>query len=384
MGNYFSSQPNLEGKVCKWCRCSSIPTVVERVRHSACLQALIKAGVVDKHKRKSVSGEALYTAANRGNAAFVKILVEAGADMNKKHLYDTPLVSAVKGGHEECVEFLLNKGADVNITERCRGTAVDVAARNGHEACLNLLIKAGADVNAAIDVTPLMKAVRYGHTKCVTSLIEAGADVSAKDPYSRAAFTYAVRKELIFPKGRVRFDTDELLLDFPRKCTYNQLQILMDAGADVNTTDKDGNTPLIIVSGSSVKCHIKCVKLFLSSGAKVNLFNNKKQNALCSHICKSKELNKSPDRTMVLLLYAAGETLDEITIDEEADNISCVLDYLDKREIYLKELCREAIRNHLLKLNLHQCLFNKIPQHGLPKLLSQYLLCNMSLDTNTE
>ena len=70
-------------------------------------------------------------------------------------------------------------------------------------------------------------------------------------------------------------------------------------------------------------------------------------------------------------------------IDEDDDNTSCVLDYLDKREINLKELCRESIRKHLLQLNLHQCLFSKIPQLGLPKLLTQYMLCNMSLDTMT-
>ena len=102
----------------------------------------------------------------------------------------------------------------------------------------------------------------------------------------------------------------------------------------------------------------------------MNSFNNNKQNALCSHISKSKDLNKQPDRTMVLLLYAAGETLDGITIDEDDDNTSCVLDYLDKREINLKELCRETIRKHLLQLNLHQCLFNKNSRTWSPNTLN--------------
>ena len=148
-----------------------------------------------------------------------------------------------------------------------------VAASNGREACLNLLIKAGADVNAARGVTPLMNAFHSGHPKCVLSLIE--------------------------------------------------------AGADVNSTTKDGNTALIIVSGSSMNFNIKCVELLLRLGAKVNLFNNKKQNALCSQFQ------------------------------------SCVLDYLDKREINLKELCRETIRKKFRNLVF----------------LAQYLLCDISLDT---
>ena len=190
--------------------------------------------------------------------------------------------------------------------------------------------------------------------------------MNTKDPDGNSALTFAAEK---IP-GYLH--------------TQILLQILIDAGADVNTTDKNGNTPLIMVSCSIVEYHTKCVKLLLRSGDKVNFFNNKKQNALCSHISKSKKLNMSPGITMVLLLYATGETLDGITVDKHDDNTSCVLDYLDKREINLKELCRETIRQHLLNLNRHHCLFNKIPQLGLLKLLTQYLLCNMSLDTNVE
>ena len=324
MGNYFSSQPNhevqvckesqlephLKERVCKMCRRKSIP-IVAMIGHSACLETLIRTGVVtDKLDRQSVYQEALEWAAQRGEVACVKILIEAGADMNKKH--DT----------------------------RFQGSAVEETAYNGNEACLKLLIKAGGDVNrvAKSGKTTLMKTVRCGHPKCVSLLIEAGADVNAKDPDGCSAIIFAARKIPAYPH------------------TQMLLQILIDAGADVNNTDKDGNTPLMLVRSRSVNCHIECVKLLLRSGAKVNLFNNNKQNALCRYICKSKELNKPPDRTMVLVLYAAGETLDDITIDEDDDNTSCVLDYLDKREINLKELCREAIRKHLLYLNLHQCL----------------------------
>ena len=115
------------------------------------------------------------------------------------------------------------------------------------------------------------------------------------------------------------------------------LHMLVDAGADVNAVDKKGITPLIVASVGNIRA-IKRVKLLLRSGARVNSFNNRKDlnkfppegitvdqddddtrsftnmNALCHHIEKSKHWNKPPDRTMVLLLYAAGETLDGITI----------------------------------------------------------------------
>ena len=64
----------------------------------------------------------LKLAASRGNVARVKMLVEAGADVNKKDYFGTTsLARAARAGHEECVEFLLRKGTDVNITERFRG-----------------------------------------------------------------------------------------------------------------------------------------------------------------------------------------------------------------------------------------------------------------------
>ena len=178
----------------------------------------------------------------------------------------------------------------------------------------------------------------------------------------------------------IDFFVAPVIVDAALKCSDKELQILVDAGTDVNATDKEGNTALVIAGASSVAGRVECVKLLLRSGAKVNKFNNNKSNALCGHTSKSKDLNKPPDRTMVLLLYAAGETLDGITIDEDDEITSFVLDYLEKRKICLKEICRETIRKHLLQLNSHQCLFFKIPELGLPTLLTQYLLCNTSLD----
>ena len=347
MGNYLSSpessQNILEEKLCKSCYLShrvsrwmkdgygshgleSIPDAVHR-GHPQCLAAIIKAdAVMDNNKRKSICQHGLVTATSRGNIACVTMLVEAGADVNKYSHGETPLVTAAKGGHEECLEFFLSKGADVNACDKYDSTALDYAVRHGNEACLNLLIKAGADVNS-IKVnwfTTLMEAVRCGNTKCISSLIEAGADVNAKDIRGSSAITIAAE----------------------RKISCQNFQLLISAGADVNVVDKKGNTPLIIAGSSIVTGRVECVKLLLRSGAKVNLLNNSKKKALCSHIdiYKRKYLRKPPDRTMVLLLYAAGEILDGITIDEDDNNNSCLLDYLDKREICLKVLCREAIK----------------------------------------
>ena len=391
--------------------------------YPVCLVSLVKvAGVTNKHERKSIYQGALQSAARTGNIACVKILVKAGANVNRS------LIKEAEGGHGECVEFLLSKGADanraehkggytalhvaaklghngiliksganVNIIERSGYTSLHLAAGHWHKMCVDLLIKAGAYVNylQKRGFTTLTEAISFGHTNCVSSLIEAGADVNATTLYGHSAISVASKKKISCPTFQLLIEAGAdvnskdmlgtpVIVDAASKCICNELQVLLDAGADVNIMDKERNTALTVASGSSVGGRVERVKALLRSGARVNSFNNNKQNALCSHISKSKDLNKQPDRTMVLLLYAAGETLDGITIDEDDDNTSCVLDYLDKREINLKELCREAIRKHLLKLNLNQCLYNKIPRLGLPKSLTQYMLCDISLDKKTD
>ena len=442
MGNYLF-RPNLEEKLCESCysdyrnsqwvshgRCrscgpESIPEVAER-GHPVCLQALIQAqAVVGKDQLQSVYQIALEYAAAKGNIACAEIMLEAGADVNGSGSFGRPLIEAIKGGHRECVEFLLSKGVDVNGKKLCRPlieavkgdhqqssefllskgadvnvdehsgrTALNSAAHCGRLSCLEVLIKAGADVNSIQDNgnTALMEAVKSGNRNCIVLLLNGGADVHLENVYGDIALTTAAKTKVgcysfgpLVAAGadvniRDVFGTP-VIVDAALKCSDKELQILVDAGADVNATDKEGNTPLIITSGRSVPGRVECLKVLLISGAKVNLLNNKKLNALCHHINKSKYWNKPPDRTMVLLLYAAGETLDGITIDEDDESARCVLDYLDKREIRLKSLCRETIRKHLIELNFHRCLFNKIPQLGLPTLMTRYLLYNMTLDT---
>ena len=53
-------------------------------------------------------------------------------------------------------------------------------------------------------------------------------------------------------------------------------------------------------------------------------------------------------------------------------------------KLCLKHLCREAIRNHLLKVEPHTHLFGRIPQLGLPSLVNEYLLYDISLNDDDD
>ena len=88
-----------------------------------------------------------------------------------------------------------------------------------------------------------------------------------------------------------------------------------------------------------------------------------------------------------MMLYAAGETLDGPTVNTDdiiyggliVTNIPKYFTEL-KENLDLKHLCREAIRKHLIDLDPHKHLFGRIPQLGLPSLVTEYLLYDCSLD----
>ena len=119
---------------------------------------------------------ALHLAAYCDHSALVKLLIEAGADVNKKTTHDyTALVYAAQYGHTSCVMALLRAGADVNLC-----TPIINAIAAGHETCVTLLIGAGADVRKSNDdgITPMnvdMGASRNGNARIVKLLKDAGA-----------------------------------------------------------------------------------------------------------------------------------------------------------------------------------------------------------------
>lgn len=139
---------------------------------------------------------ALMFAAGGGTIECVKYLAEHGAGVDvKAEDGKTALMCAAEKGRIECVKYLAEQGADIDAKDSEHGdTAVMAAARNGHIECVKYLIQHGADVNAK-DIeyggTALIWAAWKGHTECVKYLIEKGADVNAKAKNGKVALDIA-------------------------------------------------------------------------------------------------------------------------------------------------------------------------------------------------
>ena len=330
--------------------------------------------------------------------------MNAGADVNRTDGYGySSLMCAASNGHEECVDLLLKAGADVNTEDAYNYTAVIYASKKGNDKCVKFLVKAGADVNTGdiYNKTALFYAVSKGHYEALDVLVSAGADVNQSSSEciippisiaSRVGFDEAV--ELLIQSGA---DVNKIgqhqcspLMEAVANGHVKCMKLLLEAGADVNFIHRSGVTllmcagvPLYILfepreiykylnNWKAERNFLSCVKLLLQSGAKINI-RKASSNALKLQMALH---NVSSDRSDIcLLLYAAGETLDGTT---DAEKLPDSLKF-EALQFNLKHLCREVIRKHLLNLDSHTNLFKRIPQLGLPSVLTVFLFYGVTL-----
>jgi ankyrin repeat protein len=187
----------------------------------------------------------LALASTNGNAAIVKLLVDAGADVNATMTGgETVLMLASRSGNVDAVKALLASGARTQARERHSQTALMWAAAEGNTAVVRLLIEMGADINATLNsgFTAFFLAVREGRLDTVRTFLDAGIDVNATLPRPANAPRSAAASYIRPVDG----GTSPLLLAVQNG--HFELAIaLVDAGADPNDS-RSGFTALHTVT----------------------------------------------------------------------------------------------------------------------------------------
>jgi ankyrin repeat protein len=126
-----------------------------------------------------------YEAAATGNARRLKtILGQSRVRVNDANAEGfTPLGLAAFFGHVEAVKVLLEHGADVNRKppSRFQNTALDAAVAGDHADIVRVLLAAGGDptVRSEANYTTLHKAAAHGNLEIVRMLLDHGADANA-------------------------------------------------------------------------------------------------------------------------------------------------------------------------------------------------------------
>ncbi|KAL8799699.1 MAG: hypothetical protein Q9182_005708 [Xanthomendoza sp. 2 TL-2023] len=176
-------------------QCSSVPLfdgytpliAAAREGHMAACQLLLSRGA-------DVNGTRYYSpliaALNAGHMTVVQLLLSYGAnadtpDVGERH--DYALHTAVLRKHEEIVRLLIEAGADVNAFSKDGNTALNYACRYGSRSIAQLLLDGGADIEGRSDNhshrrTPLEEAVFEGHDSVVQLLLHRGAKLDSSLP----------------------------------------------------------------------------------------------------------------------------------------------------------------------------------------------------------
>ncbi|XP_077136000.1 ankyrin repeat domain-containing protein 53 isoform X2 [Ranitomeya variabilis] len=128
-------------------------------------------------------------AASIGNKDWLQLCMKASDSQVKADRYGfTALHMAAIHSHLRCLALLLeDHGMDVNApsTYGWRALHLVMNQKSGHRVlpCLQYLLQRGADVNVRSQSgsTPLHRAASEGLEDCITVLVDAGADVHAED-----------------------------------------------------------------------------------------------------------------------------------------------------------------------------------------------------------
>ena len=170
---------------------------------------------IDSKKKKI----GLLAAASKGHIECIRILLQAGADVNAIGYENyTALILACLHSRDESVQLLIESGADVNLSLD-RGAALHAAVSVGSLKIANILLRAGANVNV-VDLdnqTALMVAVMRGNRGCVKLLLQAGAEVR-RDRYGYYALLPQLRGTIITLLYAAGEPSAHLLHDHPTLC----------------------------------------------------------------------------------------------------------------------------------------------------------------------
>ncbi len=193
----------------------------------------------------------LLAAAARGDAAEIRSLVARGASAGVRDGYRrTPLHVAAYGAHHDAMRALVKAGADANALERDRYDIVTIAAVANDVPTLQVALELGCsakNTTSRYDGTALIAAAHLGHAEVVRTLIGAGAPL---DHINNLGWTALIESIVLGDGGSRHVAT---------------LKALVEAGANVNLADRNGQTPLTLARQRGYR---DMVEILTRTGAK--------------------------------------------------------------------------------------------------------------------
>uniref|UniRef100_A0A4W6C3L9 Ankyrin 1 n=1 Tax=Lates calcarifer TaxID=8187 RepID=A0A4W6C3L9_LATCA len=224
----------------------------------------------------------LHLASKEGHVKMVLELLHAGIELEattKKG--NTALHIAALAGQEKVVAELVNYGANVNAQSHQKGfSPLYMAAQENHLEVVKFLLENGANQSLPTEdgFTPLAVALQQGHENVVALLINYGTKgkvrlpalhIAARNDDTRTAAVLLQNDpnpDVLSKKNRLTTGFTPLHIAAHYE-NMSVAQLLLNRGANVNFTPKNGITPLHIASRRG---NVMMVRLLLDRGAQID------------------------------------------------------------------------------------------------------------------
>ncbi|WP_255321022.1 ankyrin repeat domain-containing protein [Capnocytophaga cynodegmi] len=248
----------------------------------------------------------LFWAAFQNNLPLINYLLQKGADVNVKdsHMYTPLLFAAVRGNiNTELYDILINKGANINEKNENGANALLLAIphmKDLKEA--QYFIKKGLSLKS-IDNNgddALFYASRNGNQKIINQLIKKGFNPKTLNNkgqnlmFAAAEGSRMKTNDLEFFKyieslgvSSNQKDKEGLTPLFTLSSRHKDITVLnyfLDKGNSVNQLDKEGNTPLI---NASSRNSLEVVSLLENKSSNINATNNQGHSALTLAVARN-------------------------------------------------------------------------------------------------
>lgn len=275
------------------------------------VKILVEAGA-DVNEQYDYGQTPLYIAASSNCLDVLAFLIDVGAKANTSYTFteditETPL-GMVLGSADSPIAWQIARANGEVVNQPCP------QAETIAEQRARMLLEAGADPNATLRTDPLLiYTVRARFPELLKLLLEFGVDTETKDRSGRTALLWAGEEDyfygyrqkipnilLIEPLVRAGADVNavakpgnpalvrgldeslEELFDTPliqaaRRGDLKSLEVLLEAGAKIDTTNDVGHTALIVAVKER---HYQVAEVLLGFGANLTIRDKSSKSAL--------------------------------------------------------------------------------------------------------
>ena len=292
----------------------------------ACLHAAVRGGCSKKIIHKIIDHGANVNATNRRNhtalllACFSKnegainVLLNASANSNiADDVYGETCLHAAVAGYcsIKVLQAMIDHGANVNLANKRNETALTKACFYKNDDAINVLLNASANPNIADEAygdTCLHDAVAANCSiKVLQAMIDHGANVNATNKKNETALTKACFNQNVGainvllnahanPNIADEADDDTCLhYAVKEDCSIEVLQAIIEHGVDLNATNKENRTALMI---ACCRKNEGAINVLLNARADPNIADEAYGDT-CLHVAVSEDCSKEVIKAII-------------------------------------------------------------------------------------